>query len=108
MSSSDCPDWSRDITVPRIKSVTPQKGRYLLVTFVNGVHKVYDCQKILNLERFRLLRRAAFFNAVTVDSGGYGVSWDDEIDLSEYELWTNGVDTEQSLRSEEGAVALPV
>jgi hypothetical protein len=33
---------------------------------------------------------AAFFNAVRVDPGGYGVSWSDDIDLSEYELWTNG------------------
>jgi hypothetical protein len=24
--------------------------------------------------------------------GGYGISWNDEIDLSEYELWTNGAE----------------
>ena len=38
----------------------------------------------------------AFFKAVTVDPGGYGVSWDDEMDLSEYELWNNGVEVEPS------------
>jgi len=27
---------------------------------------------------------------VKVDAGGYGISWNDDIDLSEYELWTNG------------------
>jgi hypothetical protein len=32
----------------------------------------------------------AFFRAVRVDVGGYGISWSDSIDLSEYELWTNG------------------
>ena len=84
------------MNVPRIQSVTPQKGRYLLVTFVNGIQKIYDCQEILNLERFQLLKREAFFKAVAVDSGGYGVSWDDEMDLSEYELWTNGVEVERS------------
>jgi len=28
--------------------------------------------------------------SVRVDPGGYGISWNDNIDLSEYELWTNG------------------
>jgi hypothetical protein len=37
-----------------------------------------------------LLASPAFFNAVRVDPGGYGISWSDDIDLSEYELWTNG------------------
>ena len=76
---------------PRITSVTSLEGKRLLVVFVNGVQKVYDCQRILNLERFQLLKHEAFFKAVTVDPGGYGVSWDDEMDLSEYELWNNGV-----------------
>lgn len=80
------------MNTPRIKSVAPLEGKRLLVTFVNGVQKVYDCQRIMNLERFGLLKYDAFFKAVTVDSGGYGISWDDEMDLSEYELWSNGVD----------------
>lgn len=88
------------MNVPRIISVIPLKGRRLLVTFVNGVQKVYDCQRILNLDRFQLLRHEAFFKAVTVDPGGYGISWDDEMDLSEYELWNNGVEVEQSMAAE--------
>jgi hypothetical protein len=93
------------MNTPRIKSVTPLKERHLLVTFVNGVQKVYDCQRILNLDRFQLLKHEAFFRAVTVDPGGYGVSWDDEMDLSEYELWNNSVEIEQSaVWSEEGTV----
>ena len=81
--------------ISRIKSVTPLQGRVLLVTFANDVQKTYDCQEILRLDRFRLLTHEAFFNAVQVDAGGYGVSWDDERDLSEYELWTNGVEVEK-------------
>ena len=83
------------MNAPPIKSVTPLTERRLLVTFVNGVRKVYDCQRVINLERFQLLKNEAFFKAVVVDSGGYGVSWDDETDLSEYELWNNGVQVEQ-------------
>ena len=37
------------------------------------------------------MRHEAFFKAVTVDPGGYGGSWSDEMDLSEYELWECGV-----------------
>jgi len=84
---------------PRIQAVAPLGGKRLLVTFLNGVHKIYDCQTILSHERFQLLNHDAFFKAVRVDPGGYGVSWDDERDLSEYELWNNGevetVDSEQ-------------
>jgi hypothetical protein len=95
MNSGDCLDWSSDMNAPKIKSVSTLKQRHLLVTFVNGVQKVYGCQRILNLERFQLLKHEAFFKAVTVDPGGYGVSWDDETDLSEYELWNNGVEVKQ-------------
>ncbi len=84
------------MNTPKIKSVTPLKDRHLLVTFANGVQKLYDCNSIMNLERFQFLKHEAFFKAVTVDPGGYGVSWDDEADLSEYELWNNGVEVEQS------------
>src|SRR5574341_708394 len=105
MSSSVYLDWSSVMNAPKIKVVTPLKEKRLLVTFVNGVQKIYDCQIILNLERFQLLKQEAFFKAVTVDPGGYGISWDDETDLSEYELWNNGVEVEQGTAwSMEGTV----
>jgi hypothetical protein len=31
-----------------------------------------------------------FFKSAHVDAGGYGISWNDDIDISEYELWNNG------------------
>ena len=97
------------MNVPRIKAVSPLEARRLLVTFVNGVQKVYDCQRILNLERFQLLKHEAFFKAVTVDPGGYGVSWDDETDLSEYELWNQGVEVEPCTAcNKEGTGVQPV
>lgn len=93
MNLSDYQGWSKEMNAPKIESVIPlAKERHLLVTFVNGVQKIYDCEKILNLNRFQLLKNEAFFKAVTVDAGGYGVSWNDEIDLSEYELWHNGAE----------------
>jgi hypothetical protein len=78
--------------IPQIASVQPQEGKKLLVKFINGVEKLYDCEQILGLDVFQLLRNEAFFKAVKVDPGGYGISWNDDVDLSEYELWTNGVE----------------
>jgi hypothetical protein len=40
--------------------ITALKEKRLLVTFVNGIQKVYECQTILNLERFQLLKQEAF------------------------------------------------
>ena len=78
------------MSVPKIESVTPLADRQLLVKSVNGVDKTYDCKQLLGLERFQLLGNEAFFRSVKVDSGGYGISWNDDVDLSEHELWTNG------------------
>ncbi|CDH46826.1 MAG: DUF2442 domain-containing protein [Candidatus Competibacteraceae bacterium] len=40
---------------------------------------------------FADLKNSAFFKNVRVDQGGYAVYWNDEIDISEYELWTHGI-----------------
>jgi len=85
--------------IPKIYSVEPKAEKKLLVKFNNGVEKVYDCEQILQIEAFQLLQNEAFFKAVKVDAGGYGISWNDDIDLSEYELWTNGVELKNLVRS---------
>lgn len=76
--------------IPKIKAVENIVDTRLLITFDNGVERIYDCGLLLSRPQFHLLARPAFFNAVRVDPGGYGISWSDNIDLSEYELWTNG------------------
>jgi hypothetical protein len=80
------------MTAPKISSVQVLEDKKLLVTFVNGVEKIYDCTPLLSLDMFELLKNDAFFKAVKVDAGGYGISWSDDADLSEYELWTNSVE----------------
>jgi hypothetical protein len=77
---------------PKILSVHVQEDKKLVVRFANGTEKVYDCAQLLCREMFQLLKNDAFFKSVKVDAGGYGISWSDEIDLSEYELWTNGIE----------------
>ena len=78
----------------KILSVHVLENKKLLIKFFNGVEKIYDCAPLLNLEMFKFLKNEAFFNTVKVDAGGYGISWNDDADISEYELWTNGVEIE--------------
>jgi hypothetical protein len=76
--------------IPRIHSVKALGPLRLIVKFENAMEKEYDCAPLLNRPAFRLLRDPGFFRSVKADPGGYSVSWNDDIDLSEYELWTNG------------------
>ena len=78
---------------PKITQVTPLAQHRLLIVFANGKIKEYNCSLLLQRPEFFLLKNEAFFKSVTVDRGGYGISWNDDVDLSEYELWTNGVET---------------
>ena len=71
---------------PKITDVKPQKGKRLLVTFKDGVKKIYDCSPLLKEDAFKPLANDAFFRAVKADEHGYGVIWSDGIDLSESEL----------------------
>ena len=76
--------------IPKIKSVTPIDDFHLIILFENDVEKEYDCHQILDRSEFKPLLNKAFFRSVKVDTGGYGISWNENIDLSEYELWMNG------------------
>ena len=78
------------MNIPKIQSVKPLENKKLLVKFENGIEKIYDCNQLSHLDMFQLLKQDAFFKSVKVDAGGYGISWNEDMDLSEYELWING------------------
>ena len=77
--------------IPTVVAATPLDGSRLRVHFTDGREVIYDCGPLLARPPFAPLANPAFFRTVRVDPGGYGISWNDEIDLSEYELWTNGI-----------------
>jgi len=79
---------------PRVESVVPLRGKRLRVTFRNGVTKVYDCTPLLADEPFKPLADDVLFRSAEADPHGYGVSWGDEIDLAEAELWLHGEENE--------------
>ncbi len=81
---------------PKVKSVKALNGKRVLVVFTNDVKKIYDCSPLLAEETHSVLAMDPIFENVKADKGGYGISWTDEIDLAESELWINGVVAEQS------------
>lgn len=75
---------------PRIRNVVTRDDHYLVIEFDNDIKKLYDVAPLFEREVFSLLRNPVFFRGVRVDSGGYAVYWNDDIDLSENELWLKG------------------
>ncbi|XGB42574.1 MAG: DUF2442 domain-containing protein [Nodosilinea sp. LVE1205-7] len=62
-----------------------------MIEFTNQEVKVYDIRHLLENPTFAPLRQPLFFRTFQVEPGGYGIVWNDDIDLSEYELWQNSV-----------------
>jgi hypothetical protein len=76
--------------VPRIKSAAAIGPTELLVRFDDGSERIHECAPLLERPQFQLLRTPAFSRAVRVDPSGYGISWNDEIDVGESDIWING------------------
>lgn len=76
----------------KITAAAPLPGLRLLVHFSDGCAREYDCSPLP--DRFHafqsLLDVPGLFQQVRVDPGGYGVSWNDDFDLSADELFDHG------------------
>ena len=77
----------------KIKNVAALPDYKLSVQFSEGVTKIYDVKPLFEkLPVFLDLKNSdAEFASVSVDVGGYGIVWNDDLDLSCDELWENGV-----------------
>ena len=74
----------------KIKNVTPLQDFKLSIQFAEGITKIYDMKKLIeNNKIFADLKDINLFNSVEVDIGGYGVIWNDDIDISCDELFEN-------------------
>jgi len=78
------------MNIPKVQSAIPEQGHFLVVLFSNGKRKRYDINRLTSREMFLPLKNPAFFKNFTVEPGGYAVSWNANIDISEYELWQYG------------------
>ena len=80
----------------KIKNVSALPDYKLSVQFCEGVTKIYDVKPLFKkLPVFEsLLKSTDEFASCSVDVGGYGIVWNDDLDLSCDELWENGVQVE--------------
>lgn len=77
----------------KIKNVYALPEFKLSVQFSEGVTKIYNMKPLFEkIPQFnKLANNPEDFSCVTVDTGGYGIIWNDELDLSCDELWEKGV-----------------
>ena len=85
---------------PRIASVTALPGHRLSVSFRDGSARLYDFTPHLSRDVFSLLKNAAFFSAVQIDTSGYALVWNDDMDIAASELWLNGQPVNTSIEQE--------
>jgi hypothetical protein len=76
---------------PQIHKARAIDDTTLVIEFTNGDVKKYNIRHLLETPMFSLLRQPAFFRKFQVEPGGYAIVWNEEIDISEYELWKNAV-----------------
>ena len=76
----------------RIEKIEVLEGFDLKVTFVEGITKDYDISQLFErIPAFRRFEKYPYeIKNVKVDVGGYGIIWNDELDLSADEIWENG------------------
>ncbi|MBE6819404.1 MAG: DUF2442 domain-containing protein [Ruminococcaceae bacterium] len=76
----------------KVKSVNVLPDYQLSVQFAEGITKIYDVKPLMQqYAAFKALEDAQLFSSVETDIGGYGIIWNDEIDISCDELFENGV-----------------
>ena len=75
---------------PRIEAATVIDDHTLLIEFNNKQKKKYDITPLLKKDIFSPLKNLTLFKSVQVDQGGFAIVWTDRIDISEFELWSNG------------------
>ena len=76
----------------KVKEVKPLDDLKLDVLFTNGIRKIYDVKKAMSYyEPFKELEDNPYlFKQAKADCGGCAVCWNDEIDVTEWELWEMG------------------
>ena len=76
----------------KIKAVNALQDYHLSVQFSEGVTKIYNVKPLFRKwAPFKVfMNDPELFANVRVDAGGYGIIWNDELDLSCDELFYNG------------------
>lgn len=77
-----------------IKKIITLNNYELLATFDDGKKKKYDMKPLIEeLLLFKPLKtKKGLFKKAHLDIAGYGVIWNDDIDIAAEEIYYNGID----------------
>ena len=82
---------NQKVVFHKVKEVTPLEDYILEIKFIEGCTKKYDVKTLFDeLPYFTDLKDNDLFSKVYVSGGGYGIIWNDVLDLDCNELWNNG------------------
>ena len=81
----------------KIEEVKVLPDYFIETRFLGGAVKKYDVKKLfIEFPQFRRFENdMELFVDIQVDVGGYGVSWNDELDLDAETIWEDGILVEQ-------------
>lgn len=75
----------------KIKNVTALPDYKISIQFSEGITKIYNVKELIEKNpMFKNLKNEKLFYDVEVDVGGYGITWNDDIDISCDELYEKG------------------
>lgn len=81
----------------RIQNVKTKENYVIEAVFYNGEIRQYDVKQLFSVfPQFQIfIQKPCLFTDVKVDQGGYGISWNDELDLDADTIWEDGILVEQ-------------
>ena len=76
----------------KVINAVPLEDMQVLVFFENGEVKKFNIKTLIpQYPEFEIFKNPEVFNSLRVEPGGYGISWNEDLDCSEGELFTNGI-----------------
>ena len=81
-----------------IRSLSTTADLKLIAQFDDGIIKEYSVAELMKKNKtFKAFENnPSLFQKAKIDTGGYGIVWNDNIDLSANEIWANGKTVENS------------
>ena len=75
---------------PKVQSVEPINDSYARRRVRQCAEKKIRCASSVPKSNVRAFEKPGALQSARVERGGYAVVWNGNIDISEYELWSNG------------------
>ena len=76
----------------QIEEIIELDNLKITVRFSNGVIKIYNVEQLIpSFPQMKPLKNNKLFKTAVLDSGGYGISWNDNIDIAAEEIWNYGI-----------------